>query len=476
MCPPAWGTRRRPERATWGPAVGRIAAKIGKPFMPWQQHVMDIALEIDPETGFLAYREVNLGVPRQSGKTTPTLARAIWRAEAQRHLGGRQKMLYAAQTGKDAKAKWQDDFLEDLASAKVMRGRYRAILSTGRERVRFLNGSTFAPIATQSTSGHGNTLDDGTLDEAFAQLTNIVEAAWRPAMITRPNAQFWVMSTAGTYKSVYWRSKINRARAIAEAGQPSRTAVFEWGAPKDADPEDPATWQACMPALGHTIRIEDIRHEFETIEGGLPEFRRAYLNQWADEFDDTDWVLPKASWRACLDEASVRAGVPALALDVAPDRSHAAVSMAALRADGLPMVKVVRHGEGATWAPKHIADLARVKNASVVVLDGVGPASNLRADVEEALEGCCPLRVMTGPEVADACSDIQDSVLTEQLRHTGQTELDMALAGATLRPLGERKAWDRRHSTSDITPLVSATYALWALAKIKDTEAWGFFE
>lgn len=432
--------------------------------MPWQQQVMDVALEIDPATGLLAYREVRLTVPRQSGKSTLLLPKFVWRAEAAHLLGGRQRMLYAAQTKADAVDKFDEDYIEDLAEARIMRGRYRVTNNQGRKRIRFRSGSILSPVATTTKAGHGKTLDDATLDEAFAQVDNRVEAAWRPAMITRKQAQLWIVSTAGTAQSLYLRSKVTGGRAIVESGKSSRVAYFEWSAPHGADPYDPATWWACMPALGHTIDEDAIRHELETIEGGLPEFRRAYLNQWPDEFADDDWVLPKASWFECLDEQSARSGAPALALDVAPDRSHAAVSMAALRADGLPMVKVVRHGEGATWTPKHIADMARAKGASVVVLDGVGPASNLRELVETELAGACPLRVMTSPEVADACSDFQDAVLTEQLRHTGQTELDMALAGATLRPLGEREAWSRRKSSSDITPLVSATHALWGLS------------
>lgn len=463
-CQPTWATPRRADRPTWGPTLGRIAARLGKPFMPWQQLVADVATEIDPATGELAYREIRLTVPRQSGKTTLLLPKYIWRAEAAHLLGGRQRMLYAAQTKADAIEKFDEDFIEDLAAAKVMRGRYRVSNNQGRKRIRFRSGSILSPVATTVKAGHGKTLDDGTLDEAFAQIDNRVELAWRPAMITRRQAQLWVVSTAGTPKSLYLRSKVNTGRAIVELGQASRTAYFEWSADPAADPYDPATWWSCMPALGHTIDEDTIRHELDTIEGGLPEFRRAYLNQWADEFALDEWVIPKASWLACLDEDSQREGAPALALDVAPDRSHAAVSFAALRADGLPMIKVVRHGEGATWAPKHIADLARAKGASIVVLDGVGPASNLRADVEEELEGFCPLRVMTTPEVADACSDIQDAALTEQLRHTGQVELDMALAGASLRKLGDRNAWDRRNASADITPLVSAGHALWGLS------------
>ncbi|GAB6902497.1 hypothetical protein JCM9957A_55880 [Kineosporia succinea] len=443
---------------------------MGKRQMPWQRHVLDVALEIDPDTGELAYRDVVVTVPRQSGKTTVTLPRVVWRAEAAHLLGGRQTMLYAAQTGIAARSKWEEDFCEDLAAVPIMQGRWRKIGTTGRERIRFKSGSTFGPIATKAESGHGKTLDDGTLDEAFAQVDARVEEAWRPAMITRRNAQFWAVSTAGTAKSLYLKGKVARGRAITELGRSSRTAYFEWSAPKDADPEDPATWWACMPALGHTIRIEDIRHEFETIEGGLPAFRRAYLNQWSDEFDDADWCIPKLSWFACEDETSTRIGPPALALDAAPDRSRASVAYAGARADGLPMTQLIRAGEGTEWAVDEAAKIAREKGATCVVLDGGGPLANKLERLQTALGGVCPVEVLDQGDVANAVGSMHDAIVTEQLRHTGQAELTGALAAAVLIPSGDgRSRFGRRKSGGDISPLYASTLALEGLRRYPDT-------
>src|SRR4051812_49967125 len=81
-CPPRFGTPRSPERATLGPAVGMLSAMLGMPFMEWQQHVADVVLEIDPDTGELVYDEYLLTVPRQSGKTTFILAKASHRCSA----------------------------------------------------------------------------------------------------------------------------------------------------------------------------------------------------------------------------------------------------------------------------------------------------------------------------------------------------------------------------------------------------------
>jgi hypothetical protein len=433
--------------------------------MPWQQQVADVALEIDPETGNLAYREIRLTVPRQSGKTSLLLPMYVWRAEASHLLGGRQRMFYAAQTGKDAIEKFDEDFVEDLAQSRIMRGRYRVSNVGGRKRLRFRSGSIMSPVATTVKAGHGKTLDLGVLDEAFAQTDNRVEAAWRPAMITRQQAQLWIVSTAGDVKSTYLRSKVTSGRAIVESGRSSRVAYFEWSAPHGADPHDPSTWWSCMPALGHTVNEEAVQHELDTMEGGLEEFRRAYLNQWLDEFLLEEWVIPKTSWFNCMDAESRRSGPPAIALDMSPDRAKASVSFAAARADGLPMVQVVRYGDGGDWLVAEAEQIAREKGATCVVVDGNGPASNKIGDLQKAIAGRCPVVVLDSSEVAEACGSIYDAAITEQLRHLGQGELDDALAGAAQKPVGDRFRWARLKSDVDISNLYSATFALEGLTR-----------
>jgi hypothetical protein len=93
-------------------------------------------------------------------------------------------------------------------------------------------------------------------------------------MITRPQPQLWITSTAGTPRSEWLRSKVDAGRA-----QPDGRAVcfFEWSAPADADPEDPETWRACMLAVGWTVTERAVRAELDRLD--RLEFRRAYLNQ-----------------------------------------------------------------------------------------------------------------------------------------------------------------------------------------------------
>lgn len=436
--------------------------------MPWQQLVADIALEFDPKTKRPVYREVRLTVPRQSGKSTLILPTVVMRAECSQLLGGdRQRMLYAAQTGSDARRQWRTDYLPRLETAKAMKGRFRVYLPTGNEAVIFRDGSTFSPTAMTTRAGHGQTLDAAFLDEAFAQVDDRVDQAWDPAMITRPFAQKWIVSTVGTTASTYLKSKTDTGRAAVDAGVDEGIAYFEWSADEDADPGDPRTWWSCMPALGHTQTEEAVRQLYNSM--ALPEFRRSLLNQWTDRVAET--VIPVASWRACEDSTSAREGRPAIAVDVSPSRSTAAVAFAAARADGLAHIQVVRHEVGTDWVAAYVKQIALERNARCVVLDRAGPVGSLIIELEQGLSSTnTPLKLMNKEDMKAACGSFYDAVVTEQVRHVGQSTLDMAISGADRRQLDDAWAWKRRTSVNDISPLVAVTAALWGLSTTPDDD------
>ena len=303
--------------------------------MPWQQSVIDVILEIDPDTGELAYNEFGLTVPRQSGKSTLLLAKAVHRALAAGFFGGRQSIVYTAQTRKDSREKFVTDFAPDLA-ASSFKNVATPNWQGGAERIKFQNGSIFKIEATTEKAGHGGTLDEAYIDEAFAHVDNRSEDAFRPAMITRRNKQLGVISTAGwSDGSPFLQAKVKAGRAATEMGIRSGLAYFEWSAPEDADPADAASWRDCMPALGHTITEAAIQAEFDRAlrEGKLNGFRRAYLNQWVPKFEASNGsIFP--SWGELADPAAERSSTVCFGVATAPDRARSAVVAAWRRSDG----------------------------------------------------------------------------------------------------------------------------------------------
>lgn len=422
--------------------------------MPWQRLVADIAYEIDPDTGRLAYREVRLTVPRQSGKTTLMLAAMTHRCIA---MGDRQRVFYTAQTGKDARLKWEDEHvpvLERSALSPLIQVRR----TNGSEAIRWENGSIWSLLATTESAGHGAQADLGVLDEAFSYVDDRLEQAMKPAMVTRPQPQLWIVSTAGTEDSLYLNEKIDDGRMRAAAGQTSSVAFFEWSAPEDAEIGDPATWYACMPALGLTVPVEAIRSDFESMRE--PEFRRAYLNQRQDRAAAAPWqIISESQWTACADTSSTIADQPTIALDVTPSRSMASLCAAGVRADGVAHVEVIGNRPGTSWVLDWFAADDRVRKYRSIVIDPVSGANSLVSDLRNM--GLQIVEVGTRQMVA-GCGKFYDLATQGRLRHIDQVPLNAAVAGSKKRNLGDAWAWHRRDISVDVSPLVAATLALQA--------------
>lgn len=460
-CQPRWATRRSPERVTYGGQVAKIAEALGTPLMPWQRQVADVALEVDESTGRLAYREVRLTVPRQSGKTTLMVALMVWRCLA---FDGGQRVAYTAQTGAAARQKFNDDHVPTVAGSmfgsvcKVRR-------AVGSESIRWENGSIWSVLSPTETAGHGSQIDLAIIDEAFAMPDDRLEQAFKPAMITRPEPQLWVVSTAGDVESNYLNSKVDDGRQRVERDQVSAVAFFEWSAPESDDPADVATWARCMPALGHTISEAAVRADFESMR--LNEFRRAYLNQRQDRSAIEPWqVVAEDTWAGLLDDRSRIVDVPVLALDVTPDRSMAAIGAAGRRGDGKFHVEVVEHRPGVDWVVGWFAE--RAGKYGPVVVDPAGPAGPLVAMLRDA---GIEVRTVASRWHAHACSQFYDACESGQLRHIGQTALDVALAGASQRRFGELFLWARRDLATDVCPLVAVTLALGGVIDVGEPAA-----
>jgi phage terminase large subunit-like protein len=203
------------------------------------------------------------------------------------------RVLYGAQTRSAARKKLLLTWWPRIARSPLG-GRFELYRGFGAEMVTADNGSTLELLSATESSGHGETTDLVVVDEAWVHVDARVEQAVRPTMATRKHAQLWALSTAGTSKSVWWRQKLDAGRAAAEMGVTDGVCCFDWSAPEHANPADEATWWATMPALGKLIDVETVRADLANM--GVPEFKRAYLNQWPDESDEGWRVFNQADW------------------------------------------------------------------------------------------------------------------------------------------------------------------------------------
>lgn len=471
-CPPRFATPRDPGRETLGGQVAEVARRLRTPLMPHQQLVADVALEV--EDGELVYSEIVMVIHRQSGKTTLVVAKTVNRMLTISRLYGPQRSTYVAQKRLDARRKLERDFAPALRRSSAFpeltnpRARpvrpteWRLSLNNGSECIE-LGPDNYWQIGVPSESGgHGDTLDDATIDEARFLEDNEVEEGLLPSTITRRSPQLWVLSTPGRAKSYYLWRKVRSGRAAAESGDHGRVAYFEWSAPDDVNDVagwgDPDVWRACMPALGRTITLERVQSLWESAlrdgQEGIDSFRRSYLGQWPevptllDERAAAAGDLDVARWAELADREADRGKSPVFAVAVSPDRAWATVAVAWRRADGSTHVGIVENAPTTAWVAERVASAVRKWRGKVV-------AAPDAADLVPTAEA------LTWSDERRAHAALDDAITAGSVRHDDDPDLNAAVAAVTWRASGDGRKFNRKTAT-DITPAHAAALALLA--------------
>lgn len=484
-CPPRFATPRDPRRDSLGGGVAEVSRRLKKPLMPWQQQVVDVALELDPD-GSYHYDEVVLTVPRQSGKTALVMAIAVHRLVVVSRSLGRQRLTYTAQLRAKARLKLERDFSEVLREASPsfreithIRNRpqkpteWKLSLNNGSENIQFGHGNYLQIDAPSRTGGHGDTLDVGVIDEAFAHYDDTIEAGMEPSMATRDQHQLVVLSTAGDAQSRYLWRKVLAGRKACETGEHGRTAYFEWSAPDDADPGDPETWRLCSPALGITITERFIEGQWEKAQRGgqegIDKFRRAYLNQWPEipvlEDEATYRVIPAIDWQTCELVGHEPTGRLVYALDLDTNaRGEEWVSIACSDGTHVELVTPVDAPSGTAWVVPAV--IAKRDVVGELLIEPGGPAGKLIEPIEKA--GITVRRVKS-QEATQASMHFVDQAKAHLIRHLAQPRLNRAVAGVARRDIGDG-AWrfSRRLSSADISALNAAAFACWGSQVVED--------
>ncbi len=431
----------------------------------------DVALEIDPNTGLLAYSQVVLIGPRQAtGKTEFLLPVMTHRCVGftdqlstwiRRELGIKvaapppQWVFYTAQTADDAKKKWRDIHVKRLEASSFYKPKpqFDTRLRNNFEAILWRNGARWSPGSTTGkTAGTGDSIDMGVIDEAWSRPDSRTELGMRPATMTRLWRQMWVTSMIpGLSRALpdawpYLREKRALGRQRVEAGINRGVAFFDFSAPDGLDPADPETWYSCMPGLGRTVPEQAVRDDFEAMD--LIDFCAEYLG-WEPKVSRPQWSLFKeTTWTGLEDSASTIAGRPAIAVEMNQERTRGWIGAAGYRPDGDYHVEIVEPGfrvpasiAGVDWMLERTVEVVEAQNATCVVIDPRRPANSLIPALKQR-----GITVITPsvPDTAGACARFYDATgqalpagderdrVDDGLRvhHLGQQALDRAVGVA----------------------------------------------
>jgi hypothetical protein len=468
MIEPTWMTV--PDYAfTLGPDVAEINAAAG--FAPDAAQ----ALILDHIFGFVkpgvpSAAEIVTIVPRQNLKTGLMKQAALgWMI-----LGLKPLVIWSAHETTTSNESFKDlvDMLEgsDFLSSHVAQV-YRG---DGREHIRFRNGGRIIFKARTKSGSRGLSAAATILDEGFA-LKPLHLGSLLPTMLTKRDGQLLTGSSSGLADSDILRGLRDRGRR-----GDARLAYFEWSDERARQGcvidgcdhaitregcalDDRSRWWATNPALGSRISEESIAN----LRRSLPpeEFARECLGWWDEPadvllpFDPSLWEARADYLGAAIDLDDVR-----LAVDMPPERSSTTIVAAGRRPDGLPQVEVVDVRPGVDWVLDRLNDMRQRRRIREITVDGAGAAASLIPALE--LDGFL-VRVASARDMSAACGGMFDAIQHDAIRHVPHVELTAAVYGARKRTLGDAWALDRRHASVNISPLVAAVLAHWAVTRTR---------
>jgi hypothetical protein len=460
-----------------GREAADLAAFAGLELDPWQQFVLEQGLGERPDGQWSAF-EIAINVPRQNGKGGVIEAREL----AGLFLLGERLILHSAHEFKTAIEAFRriESLVMNCDSLRKRVARVRR--TTGEEAIELVTGQRLRFLARSGGSGRGFSGDCNILDEAMI-LGDEAMGALMPTMSARPNPQLWYLGSAGIGGPSV---QLARLRQRALDGGDASLAYFEWsiaphvaecppGCGEHDDPVDPRAHARANPALGIRISQEHVDREQLSMSPQVFARERLGVGDYPSDSADAWSVIGEDAWRALADGTSTPADPVAFAVDMTPERSHAAIGVAGGSGEAVH-VEVIDHRPGTAWVVDRMVELAERWSPCAIVVDAGGPAGSLVADLQKR-----ELEIVTpkAREIAQACGQFFDGVSDQSIVHLDQAPLAAALAGAKQRPLGEAWAWARRGVSVDISPLVAVTLAAWGLRthvdEEEEPEPWGAY-
>jgi hypothetical protein len=475
--PPRVYTPRDLKYQSLGWYFDEISNQLGHEPYLWQSLVNEVSTQLseraDPFPGQSALKlhsqHVGAMVGRQSGKTAWAASRVAgqalltYRTDIAQLVGlssiEPQRILYTAQNRVSAVERWKEHCAIILDSPL---GRYveRLAGQTGHERLTFTNGSTYEPVTPNRNAARGIAADLVIVDEALKHPIWLL-GTLRPTMAQRHSAngcigsQFVVISNAGTDDSELLNHIQELGHEAIQNGDDSRVWL-EWSMAPGSDPLAESTWLDTMPTLNQPngIGLDFIRDEVKSMRMG--DFMREYLCHRISDSDDR--VISWDQWQTLYrDDLWVAPTDFVVAIDVSWDRSRASIVSASATGGYLP-VEVIEAKEGVDWLVERVAGIAE-RHGCPVVLDTGGPAAAMHLILENRGIEVIPF---AAKDVANAAGCFYDNVRSKRVAHANDYRLNDAVKGATKRPIGERWGFNRKGNT-DISPLVAASFAVYAI-------------
>ena len=281
-------------------------------FMPWQKWLAEHSLKVKPD-GRYFHPVTVASVARQNGKSTYMMARimmGLFHWDESLQVSTAHRLVTSLEQFRAIVQIIEEN--ADLAN-QVKRIRWQH----GAEEIQLLNGSRFL-IKAGGSAARGASPTTVHLDEIREMHDLESFASLRFALMAAKNPQVNGFTNAGDSHSVVLQMLRERGLAAA-AGADDDIGWFEWSAPTDEISFENAA--SCNPALGITMHPDNLR----AILNDPPEI---IMTEVLCRFVQTiSSVVGAKEWQECGDESIDLDDdkLTWMAIDISPDRKHAAL-------------------------------------------------------------------------------------------------------------------------------------------------------
>lgn len=475
-----------PFEASYGHVAAKLMRAANKPLDPWQEDSCELLLAVNEDRKLIC-QDYAEWVARQNGKGAILEARALTGF-----------LFFDGENGKpreDLIAWSAHEYRTTMEAFRRVRTLLRALgtvlnpnliefdTPTGTFRVKIsnTNGDEFFErsdteqrikfMARSKSAGRGFTGNVQIVDETFA-FSDAMQAAIAPTDLAVADSQTIYTSTpplrGDTAEPMY------NIRKRAEEGGDGTIGYRDWGIgghleelnPEIAalrgklpiDVDDLHLWAAACPAWGYRVRIEKLIRLRKKL--GPIGFAREVLGMWPTEIKEEDRQdkITADLWESLADPTSQITGPVVFAPDMPWDASSVVIAAGGVNGDGKHHCEVLEQRTGSLWVAGYLRERIAKWRPAAVLLDARGPIMSIHPDINAVCKDTQTRLVeVTGPEMARACGGFVLDAKEDNLRHLNQKVLNAALAAAVPSDRGDVWVWDRKDSSSDISPIVAAT-------------------
>lgn len=420
--------RHRPSaRWTYGDLACKVGADLGLPPDAEQQWILDATFAEKAPSRPASFEVVAIS-PRQNIKTSTFGIAALtdlFVFEVRRHL-------WTAHHGDTLKGTFQD-FQGWIRSNPEYED--QVDFYEGHQDMAIVHRETGGRIEFQSRGGTGKFgrgltgVERVTMDEALYLEAKHIGAVY-PTMLTRPEAQVRIASSAGLIISETLRDVRDKGRA----GKNDRMTYIEYGAVRR-----PCGTKECLHVVGTPGCVYDVRalwweancalwsgriteEALENQRTSMPpaEWAREFFSWWEDP-ESVGGALSSEAWKALADQDAERGTGVIFGVDVTEDRS-AWVAVAWLREDGHRQVQLVDDvARPAFGLVARCVELAARWNGAFAVP---------KALAKEFMDAGLQVVEISSADFTSASGSFADDFKASVLRHGNQEALNDAVKAA----------------------------------------------